>query len=319
MRKITILFILIIILFLGAFIWWKNGNLAIDPENKKQIIFIVKPGQGIREIASDLQKEGLIKNPVVFFLLVRQMGLDGKIQAGDFRLSSSQTPAEIAENLTHGTLDIWITVPEGKRGTEIDDILKEKIPTYDTSWKNELIQHEGYLFPDTYLIPKDADIAAIISIMTDNFDKKYATIEPGKKTNLTKNEIVTMASLVEREAKFSEDRPLVASVLINRKNIGMKLDIDATIQYALGYQQAQKTWWKKDLTKADLNLNSPYNTYLNPGLPPTPIANPGIEALIAVINPASTDYIYYISDSTGHNHYAKTIEEHNANISKYGL
>ncbi|MDO8461077.1 MAG: endolytic transglycosylase MltG, partial [bacterium] len=180
-------------------------------------------------------------------------------------------------------------------------------------------QHEGYLFPDTYLIPKDADIDLIVTLMKDNFDKKYESITPAKKTNLTKEEIVILASMIEREAKLDQDRSLVASVLLNRKNIGMKLDIDATIQYALGYQEIEKTWWKKGLTLQDIKLNSSYNTYLNPGLPPTPISNPGLEALNAVVNPAETQYFYYISDSSGRNHYAKTIEEHNANIKTFGL
>lgn len=319
MKRLLIFIFIIIFLLGGLSFWWRNGKSAVNPVDKSQKIFVIYKGQGIREISGNLKKEGLIKDQVVFFLLVKKLGLDSNIQAGDFRLSPSMTAVEIAENLTHGTLDIWVTIPEGKRAEEIAEILARNISAYQNTWRKILIGNEGYLFPDTYLIPKDADIDLIVSLMKNNFDKKYEGIAPVKKTNLTRGEIVILASMIEREAKFAEDRPLVASVLLNRKNIGMKLDIDATIQYALGYQEDQKTWWKKGLTPQDIKLNSSYNTYLNPGLPPTPISNPGLQALNAVVNPAETEYLYYISDQSGHNHYAKTIEEHNANIKTFGL
>ena len=153
--------------------------------------------------------------------------------------------------------------------------------------------------------------------MLENFDKKYATIAQSSKNMLSKNDIVIIASLIEREARFSEDRPLISSVLHNRLSIGMKLDIDATVQYALGYHEDKKNWWKKGLTLKDLEINSPFNTYTNPGLPPKPIANPGLASLQAALDPANTEYLYYISDKTGHNHYAKTLLEHNANIKRY--
>lgn len=318
MKRLLIFTFIIIFLLGGLSLWWKNGISAVNSTDKSQKIFVIPQGEGIREIAGNLKKEGLIRDQVVFFLLVKKLGLDGKIQAGDFRLSPSMTAYEIAENLTHGTLDIWVTIPEGKRAEEVAEILLKNIPSYQDTWRETLTEHEGYLFPDTYLIPKDADIDLIVTLMKDNFDNKYAAIQSGK-TNLTREEIVIMASMVEREAKFAEDRPLVGSVLINRKNIGMKLDIDATIQYALGYQTDQKTWWKKGLTAQDIKLNSPYNTYLTSALPPTPIANPGLKALSAVVNPAQTEYLYYISDSSGRNHYAKTLEEHHANIKTFGL
>ncbi len=318
MRKVSVLFGIIFVFFIFIFFWWQNGNQPVNKNDASQQIFIVQKGSGIREIANKLKQENLIRDTVVFFLIVKKEGLDNKIQAGDFRLSPSMPAFAIAENLTHGTLDVWITVPEGKRAEEITDILKEKLQTYDPSWRTTLIKNEGYLFPDTYLIPKNADIDLIVGIMKGNFDKQFAQIQR-QNTKLTKDEIVTIASLVEREAKHDVDRPLVASVITNRFEIGMKLDIDATIQYALGYQPKEKTWWKKGLTRDDIDLTSPYNTYRVAGLPPTPIANPGLAALKAAANPAKTDYMYYITDKQGINRYGKTIQEHNMNISKYGL
>lgn len=318
MKKLIIITVLLIIIILGGMLWWKNGVTPVNSVNKEPIIFVVQKGDGVREISNRLKTKGLIRSRIVFFLLVKQLGLDKKIEAGDFRLNASMNAEEIAQNLTHGTLDIWVTIPEGKRGTEIAETLKEKIHTYNLSWLNILTASEGYLFPDTYLIPKDADINTIVSQMRNNFEKKYATLDTSK-TKLSKNDVVILASLVEREAKFPQDRPLVASVLLNRMDIGMKLDIDATVQYALGYSKEEKNWWRKNLTHEDLKVNSLYNTYLSTLLPPSPIANPGIKALNAVVNPADTDFLYYISDKSGRLHFAKTLEGHNENIQKYGI
>ncbi|MBI4078892.1 MAG: endolytic transglycosylase MltG [Candidatus Levybacteria bacterium] len=320
MKRTTILFVIFTFFILLGVFWWINGTSAVNNENRNEKIFVVRPGDSIRDIANRLKKEGLIKDPIVFFLLVKQLGLDGKIQAGSFRLSPSLNATDIAQNLTHGTLDIWITVPEGKRAEEVLAILKEKIPTYQNSWEQDFTAHEGYLFPDTYLIPVNADSNLIITIMRNTFDQKYKELEPlVEKSSLSKDEIVTLASLIEREAKLEEDRTLVSSVIHNRLDIGMKLDIDATVQYILGYQADEKTWWKRHLTFDDLSINSPFNTYRNAGLPPKPIANPGLAALKAVVNPTQTNYLYYISDKTGKNHYAQTLEQHEANKEKFGL
>lgn len=318
MKKIYIsLAILIISTFLTIF-WWQNGMQSVNSSDKLSKIFVVEKGQGVREISKNLKTEGLIKDQIVFFLYTRFNGIDKKIQAGDFRFNPSMKVADIAEGLTRGTLDIWVTLPEGLRADEIADLLKEKMPNYQESWRAKLEANEGYLFPDTYLLPKDGDINRIISILKKTFEEKYKTLDTTN-SNFSKNQIVIVASLIEREAKHDEDRKLVASVILNRLSLGMKLDLDATIQYALGYQAAEKRWWKKSLTFEDLKLNSLYNTYRVAGFPPTPISNPGLKSLEAAVNPATTNYLYYISDSKGVNHYAETNKEHNANIKKYSL
>ena len=317
MKKLVMVIVFFAIVISTMAILWNNMLLPVNPENNSPTIFVINKGDTVREFTYNLKAKGLIRNPIIFFLLLKKLGLDKKIEAGDFRLSPSMTAEEIAYTLTHGRLDIWVTIPEGKRAEEIAEIIKEKIPSHQPFWKDELVQNEGYLFPDTYLIPKDANITLIISLMLDNFDKKYSSITPNENNHLSKNDSVILASLIEREAKFSEDRPLISSVIHNRLNIGMKLDVDATVQYALGYQEDKKTWWKKNLTLEDLKFNSPYNTYINQGLPPKPIANPGLSSLQAALNPANTEYFYYISDKTGRNHYAKTLLEHNTNIKRY--
>lgn len=319
MKKIAIVVIMAIAIATSSLIWWNNMLLPPDPNNTNPTIFVIKKGDGVREIASNLKEEGLIKNPIAFFLLIKKLGLDKKIEAGDFKLTPSMTVNEIAQNLTHGRLDIWVTIPEGLRSEEIAEILQERVPSYNPSWEEALKEKEGYLFPDTYLIPNDADIKTIVALLLNNFERKYKNALTNQTSSLSKNEVVIAASLVEREARFPEDRPLVASVIHNRLSIGMKLDIDATVQYILGFQENEENWWKKNLTFEDLKINSLYNTYLNPGLPPSPIANPGLAALQAVLRPADTDYFYYVSDKTGRNHYSKTLAEHQVNIEKYNV
>ena len=319
MKRFFIAFAVGIIIAVIATLWWKNGTLPVNSKDSSQKIFVVRKGQGVREISYNLKQQGLIKDPIVFFIVTKKMGYDKKIEAGDFRLSPSMSTWDIANNLTHGTLDIWVTIPEGKRAEEVTEILKENVPTFQDSWTQDLATDEGYLFPDTYLIPKDATINLISTMMKDNFQQKFDSVKNTRTTNLTDQETIILASLVEREAKADTDRPMVASVIYNRIGIGMKLDIDATLQYALGYQADEKRWWKKELTAQDKTINSPYNTYTNPGLPPGPISNPGLASIKAALNPAKTDYLFYISDANGVNHYAKTMAEHNANIKKYGL
>ena len=318
MKRLTVVLILLIIIVVGGVLWWKNGLSAVNPQSKESTIFVVQKGDGVKEISNRLKQKGLIKSSVMFFLLVRQLGIDKKIEAGDFRLSSSMTAQEIAENLTHGTLDIWITVPEGKRATEIAEILKQKIPTYDSSWPNVLSVWEGYLFPDTYLIPKDADIEMVVNQMRGNFDAKYATLNANS-TNLTKEEIVIIASIIEREAITDAEKPIIAGVLVNRLNAKMALQVDATIQYAKGQNTSNKKWWEPVTLEEYNTVKSDYNTYLFAGLPPGPISNPGIVALRAAVSPADTDYLYYLHDKDRKIRYAKTLSEHNENIEKFGL
>lgn len=318
MKRLIAVFTLFFILLVGIIFWWENGSLAVDKTNKLPVIFVVNKGEGVRVIANNLKSQKLIRDPIVFFLLTKERGIDKQIQAGDFRLNRSMNAYEIATALTHGTLDIWVTIPEGKRADEIADMLQKSMPTYKESWRDILNQNEGYLFPDTYLFPREADVDQIISIMRNNFDKKYDSVKQMKTTNLTDAQTIILASIVEREASYATDRPLASSVFVNRLNLGMALGSDPTVQYALGYQPDTKSWWKKDLTATDLTIMSPYNTRTNAGLPPGPISNAGLSAIEAALNPAKTNYLYFFADSKGHLHFATTLQGHNANIQKYG-
>ncbi|MEK7565768.1 MAG: endolytic transglycosylase MltG [Patescibacteria group bacterium] len=275
-------------------VWMRTSLQPINSGDKATKIFVINPGDGVKEISRKLKTENLIRDQVAFFILVKIENLERKIQAGDFRLSPSMPAQIIAESLTHGTLDNWITIPEGWRSEEILEYLK-----MSGDWKKD----EGKLFPDTYLIPKNATASDIRKIMLANYERKTTDLQ-------MTDQVLIIASLIEREARTEEDRPLVASVIYNRLEANMALDIDATVQYALGS-------WKKDLTLEDLKIKSPYNTYLNSGLPPGPISNPGLSAITAALNPAKTDYYFYISDKTGKMHFSQTLSEHNANVIKY--
>lgn len=318
MRKLSIVVVFVVILAGGFFIYYKEGTLPVNSKNKTTKIFVIRKGERVTAIAKNLEKEGLIRNKVVFYIIVKRLKIDNKLQAGDFRLSPSMDAYTIATSLTRGTLDVWVTIVEGLRREEIAQIFSKALDLPESEFLKRA--QEGYLFPDTYLIPKDATIETVIKILTDNFNRKY-TQELKNKTlqkGLTDQQVIALASFVEREARLDADRRLVASILYKRFKNDWPLQVDATIQYALGYQPLERSWWKKNLTADDLKIESPYNTYKNTGLPPTAIGNSGLAAIKAVIEAdESTPFWYYLSDKEGKMHYATTIEEHNENVAKY--
>lgn len=306
----------------AGYIFYKEGTLPVNKADASHKIFVILPGQGLTKIANNLEAEGLIRNRLVFFIAVKRLGIEKNIQAGDFRLSSSMSATQVAQELTHGTLDVWVTIPEGLRNEEVAQKLSDALDIPEVELLTPMDGHEGYLFPDTYLIPKDADPKQIVSIFENNFNKKYQekNIEEGaRRQGLSRGELVTMASLVERESRSDADRRVIAGIILKRYKMGMGLDIDATLQYVLGYQPREKSWWKATLSNDDKLLNSPYNTYQNVGLPPGPIANPGIASLMAVVEADdNTPYLYYLHEQpSGRPHYSRTLEEHEAKVDKY--
>jgi len=318
MKKAIMLgFFTLFVLFL--YLFYKEGTLPVNRNDQSTKIFVIKRGESLRSIIRNLYEEKLIRNRIVFFLIIKQLGIEKKIQAGDFRLSPSMDAVTIAKTLTHGSLDTWVTIIEGLRREEIAHIIAKNLDIPETEFVS--LAKEGYLFPDTYLFPKNTDVETIIRIFYENFQRKFnqQLAEQAKRNlNLTQEQVLILASLVEREAKYDADRKKVASILIKRLKNDWPLQVDATVQYALGYQPKEKTWWKKNLTFADLKIDSPYNTYKNTGLPPTPICNPGLASIQAVIEAdPDIEHWYYLSDKTGKMHYSKTLEEHNRNIEKY--
>lgn len=322
MKSFLFIIVALSILFISiGFFGWQSNTGAVDLQDKTSRTFVVKQGESVKSIAARLEEEGLIKNQLVFTLLIRIMGLQSKIQAGDFKLSPSFTASDIALNLTHGTADVWVTIPEGWRNEEIAEKLENDLNIPRVEFLQ--LAKVGFMFPDTYLFPKEVGTETVVKKMRDNFNRQIQKIDPsilesGKKLQgLTLEEVVNLASIVEREAKFDQDRPLVAGILLKRMREDWPLEVDATLQYILGYDQDQKTWWRNNLTAEQLKLDSKYNTRKYKGLPPTAICNPGAEAVKSIVNPEESDYWFYLSEPNGTMHYAKTLEEHNENIERY--
>jgi len=233
-----------------------------------------------------------------------------------FVIERGESPNSIIERL-RGRFDKKLTLIEGLRKEEVAEILEKEASIN----KKEFLRRakEGYFFPDTYLVPNNVTLDQLLQIVEDNFNKKVTerTIESARKNGISKEQLLILASIVEREARDNEQRGVIAGILIKRWQSGVSLGADATIQYALGYSSEEKTWWRKNLTVEDLEINSKYNTRKNVGLPPGPICNPGISSIEAVANPKDTPYQFYLHDQKGVVHYAKTLEEHEQNIQRY--
>lgn len=289
----------------------------VDKNEKTEQQLIIEKGDGVSQIARKLKEKNLIKNPFFFKIYVSLSGKSSVLQAGNYKLSPSYNISKIVDSLTKGkTEDIKITIIEGLRREEIAEIIGK---TLGKKIKEDFLflskNKEGYLFPDTYFIKEDTSAEKIIEMMTENFGKKFEEISI--KTSLTRNETITLASIVERETKYQEDKAIVSGILYKRLINNWPIEADATVQYAIGYVPSETSWWKKNLTYDDINIESPFNTRKNPGLPPSPICNPGLSSIKEVSNPTVTDYWFYLSDSKGKMHYSKTLEEHEVNIAKY--
>lgn len=334
MRK-RYLFPLILALFLAAlsfvgYRWWKENTLPISG-SKESVYLTIPKGKSASWIGEKLYKENLIKSPLAFKFYVQFFGKQGNINAGEFKLSPSMDLAGIVETLQGGPIELWVTIPEGLRREEVVGIFiegLEKNIEQGQVFKNKFLtlsrDVEGSLFPDTYLFPPDASASVVVARLVQTFENKTKDL---KKTGLASkysfDEVITMASILERETITDEERPIVAGILWKRLEAnGWLLQADATNQYAVGTVNCKSRiancddWWPI-LTKEDLEINSPYNSYKFKNLPPTPIANPGIKSIEAASNPNPSDYWFYIHDLDGQIHYGKTISEHNANVRKY--
>ncbi|MCS6880650.1 MAG: endolytic transglycosylase MltG [Oscillochloridaceae bacterium] len=301
--------------------------------------FIVEPGASASDIATALKAEGLIRQPALFTLLVRSQGLENKLQAGRYVLSPTMTMSQILIALQNSRMaEVQVTVLEGMRLEEIAATLEAARVTgaadflaaardgarfrqefFVLSSLPDGASLEGYLFPDTYRFPEQARPEEIIRTMLNRFVEQYATIERGVQVpGATVHDLVTMASIVQREAARLDEMPLIAGVFWNRLKpeyapiVGGILGADSTVQYAAGYSAEEGTWWRKTLTDDDLRIASPYNTRLNPGLPPGPIAAPGLAALKAAAQPdTAAGYLFFVASCArdGSHNFAATYEE----------
>jgi UPF0755 protein len=309
---------------------WHDGILTTARDrNGGETSFIIEAGESVFQIADNLEKAGLISSSQAFFDYTVYTGMDLTIQAGVYKLSPALSIVEISRELQDATPEeISFTILPGWRLEEIAgslptsglDIRAEEFLTA-ASMKPGLLDFlpqnasaEGFLYPDGYILQRTLGVDALIETFTRNF---ILHITPELRAGFASQDLdiyqaVTLASMVEREAVRTEEQALIASVFINRLRAGIKLDSDATVQFALGFNLPQNTWWTNPLSAADLQVDSPYNTYLYAGLPPGPIANPGESAMRAVAFPDQSPYYYFQArcDGSGYHEFAVTFEEH---------
>jgi UPF0755 protein len=300
------LIFLVTILFLTAIYFPLVENSTI------QKIINIPSGTNAKEIVHILEKNEIIrKNNYLFIILIKLSKLEDKLKFGEYNLSPSLNMLQILNKLARGEIVVYkITIPEGYTSIQIAELLDKKEIVEKESFL-KLVKYgekswEGYLFPDTYEVPKKFGAENMFKLMLSNFERVAVDnklINKAEQTGFTMDEIITLASIIEKEAKFAEEKRQISSVFHNRLKSGMKLQSCATIQYILGKP-------KEKLEESDLEIESPYNTYLYKGLPPGPICNPGIDSIVAALEPANEDYLFFVLGDNGRHIFSKTYEEH---------
>lgn len=314
----------------SARLLWYGGQLEqpLDRNGGEQT-FVVAPGEGVPSIAARLEEMGLIRSASAFRDYLVYSGLDTSVQAGEYRLSAALSIVDVARALQDAAPGevIFVILP----GWRVEEIAASLASSGLAAGAEDFLavagsvpgrvgelpagaSAEGYLYPDAYLLPRETTARELLEAALRNFSL-HVTLELREgfaRQGLDVPRAVILASLVQREAVQAEEGPLIASVFLNRLDLGMKLDSDPSVQYALGYNALQGTWWTNPLTGEHLKVDSPYNTYLYVGLPPGPIANPGLSALQAVAVPAQTPYYYFRArcDGSGLHAFAETFEQH---------
>ena len=310
----------------AASVWFRDAVYVDDSQPAQQTDVVVPSGSTFGQVVAILQDKHVLAHPLAFRLLARLRRVELDVKAGEYRFPAHQTSDAVLQRLVRGEqFAIWVTIPEGYTAREIAQTLAAR-SLGDAGRFEQTFLHdggvtvggeptrnlEGYLFPSTYLIPIDDSPRAIADILVDQFRRELPADAARRARALGRSvpDVVIIASLIEREGKLDEDRPLIASVIYNRLRLGMPLEVDAAIEYTFPEHHDV-------ITKRDLEVDSPYNTYRHTGLPPTPIANPGKASLDAAFAPAKSAYLYYVAKPDGHSVFAKTLDEHNANVERY--
>jgi len=334
-RWVLLCLALIVVIGGGVAAWGIHDVTAPLNGSTEPFTFVVASGERTQAITDRLASAGVIRS--AWWVNVYLRVTHGALLPGTYTLSRAGGPISNIEPLTTGAVtERRVTIPEGLRVNEVAALLEKNqvisasdflaaarynpglvaLPSqYDLKSDTFL---EGFLFPDTYDFPAAATANDVLTRMLQNYITRTADLSP------TYDQLI-VASIVEREAKFDEDRAGVASVYFNRVNAGMPLQSNPTVAYAAANAKCgatsfqacvQDVWWPA-LSTSDFSLDSPYNTYVAPGLPPRPISNPGLASITAAVHPATTNYFYFITDKSGHAHFATTLAEHNANVAKY--
>jgi len=275
----------------------------------------VPSGMTVTDVAESLKEQEVVRSPLAFKLLIMFLGTERNVRAGDYLFKEPRDVFSIARAISIGAFGLEpmrIRVPEGATTKEMSSIFSSRLQRFDpVNFLAQAQPQEGYLFPDTYFFLPNATEDTVIQTLRQNFDIHIAELENEiASSSRTLEEIVTMASIIEREARNSEDRKKISSVLWNRINKGMALQVDVTFLYTIGKGTFQ-------LTMKDLTTDSPYNTYVNKGLPPTPIGSPSMDSLRASATPPKTDFLFFMADYRGVTHFCKTYSCHVANKIRY--
>ena len=324
---------------LGVYLNLRRTEIDAAPTtDATPIPFTVQAGETGTTIAARLERAGVIRDAELFRLLLRYWGVDQSLEAGDYSLRSNMTMSEVVSQLQHGRLTAkTVTIREGLRAEEVahlfavEGLADQEVfigLVRDDAFHYDFLRDrpatapktlEGFLFPDTYEFSVNISTTALIDTMLQNFDRRV-TIEMRQQAldnGLTLFQALTLASIVEREAVVADERPIIASVYLNRLRKGIYLEADPTVQYGKGYDAARASWWPL-LAAAELRtIDSPFNTYIHPGLPPGPICSPGLASLQAVLSPAETNYLFFLAKGDGSHVFAETFEEHLENQQKY--
>ncbi len=276
----------------------------------------VPQGANADKIASILKEQGIIQSPLWFKICTKISGAGKLLRSGSFLLNKNMSSEEVIWRLTSdpGVELIKVVIPEGWRIEEIArELVKRGIIEQEETFINlaKGQELEGKLFPSTYFFGKNSPVQIVIKTMLEEYEKNILPVIKAIKTDFTENQILTLASIVEREATYNDERPKIAAVYINRYKIGKRLEADPTVQYALGYIPEEKRFWKGRLLYRDLKIDNPYNTYRYNGLPPGPIANPGLKSVEAILNPEQ-DFtaLYFVADNTGRHIFSDTYHQH---------
>lgn len=300
------------------------------------IVVSVNEGDSAEEIGEKLEDAGVIQSARLFRVLASLLGVSDDMAAGDYEFErTGETALSAVRRVSQGvTASLVVTIPEGLRAEEIGELLEERGVVSAADFRSALgVSYvapfleaepagglEGFLFPATYGFSRSILPHMVVQQMLDAFDQRYREeIRPllPQAGGRSLREVVTLASIVEREAVVPEERPTIASVFLNRLALGLPLQADPTVQYAVGSDRAsveQFGYWKEELTLADLAVLSPYNTYVNVGLPPGPIANPGLDSVLAALRPAETNFLFFVARPDGSHAFAETLEEHRQNV-----
>lgn len=276
---------------------------------------VIDQGLSAAEATNLLEANQVVKSETLLYLALIAWHDPEKVKAGTYVFSEPLSVWQVATRLTEaappGDL-VALTLPEGFRASEYGRLAATALVDFNPDTFTALAEsREGYLFPETYYVPPNFTEQELLELLLETYAEKIASLASSfVGSGLNEYEVLTLASIVEREANTPESMKLVAGILLDRLEIGMALQADASIEYVL-----QKPL--SELTAGDLDIDSPYNTYLYPGLPPTPIGNPGLQSIEAVLNPTTSPYLFYITDSEGNFHYARTYQEHQANIDRY--